>query len=88
MGCSLHKASVTPGIDAEAEARWLGFSDGDVDAMRLVCQRAGERNAGVCTLKALVELSGATLSPFALRLFRVSSATDALDLRRMLNGLW
>ena len=88
MGCSLHKASVNPGIEWDVEVRWLGFSDSDLDAVRLLCQRAGERNAGAFTLQALAAFSGVTAPPFALRLFRVSATTEVLDLRRFLTGLW
>ena len=88
MGCSLHKSSVDPGLDLDAEARWLGFSASDLDAIRLFYQRVGERNAGVFSIQALAAFSGVNICNCALRLFRVSAATEALDLRHLIAGLW
>lgn len=88
MGCSLHKSSVDPGLDLDAEARWLGFSASDLDAIRLFYQRVGERNAEMFSIQALAAYSGVNICHYAQRLFRVSAATEALDLRRLITGLW
>ena len=89
MGCSSSQISGSVQVeDPHSELRLLGFSSDDLDAVsRLLHQVRGD-NAGVCSLQALAAFTKTTLSSFALRLFRVSAATEALDLRRLITGLW
>ena len=89
MGCSsTHISGSVQVEDPHSELRLLGFSSEDLDAVSRLFQQVRGDNAGVCSLQSLAAFTKITLSPFALRLFRVSAATEALDLRHLIAGLW
>ena len=89
MGCSSAQVSGSEEAEApQAELGLLGFGSEDLDAVARLLQQVRGDSAGASSLQALAAFTRIQLSPFVLRLFRVSSATETLDLRRMLNGLW
>ena len=88
MGCTIRKSSVDPAPQLQADMQRLGFSERDLEIVRLVHKQVAEKNAGVFSLRALSAFTGTTLSPLVLRLFRVTAATDPVDLRLFLTRLW
>lgn len=89
MGCtSTLMPDQEPSEDLEADLRQLGLSDDDRATLTRLYQQVAEKNAGVFSLRALSAFTGTTLSPLVLRLFRVTAATDPVDLRLFLTRLW
>ena len=89
MGCSSAQIlGVAQAEDPQDALRLLGFSSGDIQAVWQLHQQVSSDNADAFTLQALAAFTKIGLSPFVLRLFRVSAAAEVLDLRRFLTGLW